>query len=314
MSTATASKHTAPTSPEKLAQNAEAPKGGARPDNFSPERFVGEPKLDGWRLLIHVADDGVHLYTRTGKSHDGSLPVIEAEVGEHLPPGTWLDGEAVAMNIEDGRVTHDWGTVQSVLGSSTEKAAAKSDKITYMAFDLIAHGGIDARSLPYEKRRDLLLRIFSKARLTRLQVVPQVEPTDASLQALLAQGFEGMVIKDTASRYASGRRGAGWVKVKPQDNLDVVVMGFKPGENGFSGMVGAVVFGQHDENGKLIETGRCSGMNMSTRLDMTQNPDSWLGRVIEIKHMGQMPSGGYRHPQFAKRRDDKPAEECQIDA
>lgn len=307
----TAKPHAAPTSPEKLAQNAEAPKKGMTPDAFDPERYVGEPKLDGWRLLIHVADDGVHLYTRTGKSHDGSLPIIEAEAGEHLPAGTWLDGEAVAMTIEDGRVTHEWGTVQSVLGSSTEKAAAQSDKITYMAFDLIAHGGIDARSLPYEKRRDLLARIFGKGRMTRLQMVPQVEVSDASLQALLAQGFEGMVIKDTASRYNSGRRGAGWIKVKPQDNLDAVVMGFKPGENGFAGMVGAVIFGQY-QDGKLVEIGRCSGMNMATRQHMTDNPDNWLGTVIEIKHMGQMPTGGYRHPQFAKRRPDKPAEECKI--
>jgi DNA ligase-1 len=303
----------APTSPDKLAQNAEAPKKGMTPSSYDTERYIAEPKLDGWRLLIHVADDGVHLYTRTGKSHDGSLPMIEAEVGEHLPAGTWLDGEAVAMTVKDGTVTHEWGTVQSVLGSSTEKAAAQSDKITYMAFDLIAHGGIDARSLPYAKRRDLLERVFEKASMNRLQLVPQVEVTDNSLQALLAQGFEGMVIKDTAARYASGKRGAGWVKVKPQDNLDAVVMGFKPGENGFAGMVGAVIFGQHDANGKLVEVGRCSGMNMTTRKHMTDNAEAWLGAVIEIKHMGQMPTGGYRHPQFAKRRDDKPAGECRID-
>lgn len=305
--------HAAPTSPDKLAQNAEAPKKGMTPDAFDSARYVGEPKLDGWRLLIHVADDGVHLYTRTGKCYDGSLPMIEAEVGEHLPTGTWLDGEAVALTIEDGRVTHDWGTVQSVLGSSTDKAASQSEKITYMVFDLIAHGGVDARSLPYTKRRDLLQRIFGKRRMGRLQLVPQVEVSDASLQALLAQGFEGMVIKDTASRYSSGRRGGGWIKVKPQDNLDAVVMDFKPGENGFAGMVGAVVFGQHDSTGKLVETGRCSGMDMKTRQHMTDNPGDWLGTVIEIKHMGQMPSGGYRHPQFAKRRPDKPAEECKVD-
>lgn len=307
--TQTVSAPQAPTSPNKLAQNAEAPKKGTALASFS-DRFVGEPKLDGWRLMIHIAEDGVHLYTRTGKSHDGSLPMIEAEVGEHLPAGTWLDGEAVALTVKDGKVTHEWGTVQSVLGSSTAKAAALSDKITFMAFDLIAHGGIDARSLPYHKRRDLLERVFAKANLTRLQLVPQVEVSDASLQALLSQGFEGMMVKDTLARYASGQRGAGWVKIKPQDNLDAIVTGFKPGENGFAGMVGAVVFSQYDESGNLVEIGRCSGMNMTTRKDMTDNPDRWLGAVIEIKHMGVMPTGGLRHPQFAKRRPDKPSEEC----
>lgn len=312
MDTTTKVPHAAPTSAVKLLQNAKAPPKGVGPNSFDPARFVGEPKLDGWRIAINVADDGVHLYTRTAKSHDGSLPDIEAELGEHLPVGTWLDGEAVAMQIEGGKVTHDWGTVQSVLGSGTAKAAAQSEKITFMCFDLIAHGGIDARSLPYAKRRELLERLFAKTHLNRIQLVPQVEVSEASVEALLAQGFEGMMIKDKQARYASGQRGAGWTKIKPQDNLDVIVTGFKPGENGFAGMIGAVTFGQHDATGNLIETGRCSGMDMTTRQHMTDNPGDWIGRVIEIKHMGQMPTGGYRHPNYAKRRDDKPAEECVI--
>jgi DNA ligase 1 len=245
----------------------------------------------------------VHLYTRTAKSHDGSLPDIEAEVGEHLPEGTWLDGEAVALTIENGTVTHDWGTVQSVLGSSTGKAAAMSDKITYMAFDLIAHGGIDARSLPYFKRRALLEKVFAKATFG---------VSEDSVEALLAQGFEGMMIKDTQARYASGQRGAGWTKIKPQDNLDAVVMGFKPGENGFAGLVGAVIFGQYDATGNLVEIGRCSGMDMATRTHMTKYGATWMGAVIEIAHMGQMNTGGYRHPQYKRRRLDKGAEECTI--
>lgn len=309
MATITAS-NTAPTSPKNLAQNAEAPKNGLTPDSFDPALHVGEPKMDGWRILAHVAEDGVHLYTRTGNSKDGSLPIIEAELGEQMPVGTWLDGEAVAMTIKDGQVTHDWGTVQSVLGSGTAKAAAQSEKITYVIFDLISHGGIDARSLPYGKRRTLLEKLFDKVSLSeRIQLSAQVQPTTANTDALLAQGFEGMVIKRLNAPYASGKRGAGWTKIKPSDNLDCIVTGFKDGENGFTGMVGAVVFSAY-KDGTLTEIGRCSGMDMKTRLDMTKNPENWLGKVIEVAHMGQMPTGGYRHPQFVKRREDKPASEC----
>lgn len=299
----------APTEAKGLAQNAESLKGSSLA-HFS-ERFVGEPKLDGWRLLVHISDEGTRLYTRTGKSHTGSLPALEQELAEQLPSGTWLDGEAVALTIEDGKVTHDWGTVQSILGSSTPKAAALSERITFVAFDLIAHAGIDARSLPYDKRRKLLVELFDRTELDRAMLVPQVEPTDESLDALLAQGFEGMMVKDRTASYASGKRGHGWIKVKPQDTLDAVVMGFRPGQNGFTGMIGAVIFGQHDESGSLVEVGRCSGMTMAVRRQMTDHPDAWVGRVIEVKHLGQMPTGGYRHPQFYRVRDDKEAPECQ---
>lgn len=315
MTTATQS-YAAPESAKNLAQNADKPKAGLTPDSYADNpRFIGEPKMDGWRLLVHVADDGVHLYTRAGNSKDGSLPNIEAEIGEQLPAGTWLDGEAVAMTIEDGKVKEDWGTVQSVLGSGTAKAAAQSEKITYVVFDLISHGGYDARSLPYAKRRSLLESLFAKTSFSsRIQIAAQVQVSDNSVDALLAQGFEGMVIKDREARYASGQRGKGWIKIKPSDNLDVVVTGFKAGQNGFTGMVGAVEFGAYDEQGNLVNTGRCSGMDMKVRQDMTDNPEKYIGTVIEIQHMGKMPTGGYRHPQFKKHRTDKPTTDCKVEA
>lgn len=301
----------APTSADGLAQNAEAVKGSL--DRFDPDRWAGEPKLDGWRLLVHRDEDGVHIYTRSAKCHDGSLPAIEEEMMV-LPPGTWLDGEAVALTVREGRLVHEWGTVQSILGSDRRKAAARSDRITFAAFDLISHGGLDARPLPYDERRDLLVRLTERAGFQRTMVVPQVVPTDASLDALMAQGFEGMMLKDRHARYASGQRGGGWLKVKPQETVDVVVTGFKPGEAGFAGLVGAVEFGEFGDDGEIVETGRCSGMTMRVREDMTKNPDRWLGSVIEVKHMGRMPTGGYRHPQFARRREDKSPSECVMGA
>jgi ATP-dependent DNA ligase len=54
-------------------------------------------------------------------------------------------------------------------------------------------------------------------------------------------------------------------------------------------------------------------MTMPIREQMTQHPDRWLGSVIEIKHMGQMPSGAYRHPQFKRKRDDKDPNECRLE-
>lgn len=307
--TPTATLPGAPTSATDLAQNAATLKPGQTVASFKGERFVGEPKLDGWRLLAHRTENGVHLYSRSAQSYTGSLPKIEAEIAATFPPGTWLDGEAVALRIEGGQLVHDWASVQSVLGSGTAKAAAQSDGISYMVFDLLAHGDIDARGVPFAKRRELLERAFEGTELQRLILIPQLQPTEATVDALLAQGFEGMVVKDRQARYASGKRGHGWTKIKPATTEDVVVMGFKPGENGFAGMVGAVVFGQYVE-GELVERGRCSGMNMQTRKAMTADPDAWLGTVIEISRWDIMESGSFRHPQMKRKRSDKAPHEC----
>jgi ATP-dependent DNA ligase len=121
------------------------------------------------------------------------------------------------------------------------------------------------------------------------------------------------MVKWLDAPYGSGKRGAGWWKLKPQATVDVVVMGYKPGEGSFEGLVGAIMFGQYD-NGKLIYRGKCSGMDLTERYDFTENADDYIGTVIEVAHMGLMepsseyPLGAFRHPQFKRTRPDRNAE------
>ena len=46
----------------------------------------------------------------------------------------------------------------------------------------------------------------------------------AHLDAALAAGHEGVVVKALDAPYAAGRRGAAWLKVKPRHTLDLVVL------------------------------------------------------------------------------------------
>lgn len=300
--------HQAPTSPIDLCQNAEAAKGGNLSLAPYADGWVLEPKFDGWRILAHVTEEGVNLYTRTAASQQGKLLEVEAELSQ-LPVGTWIDGEVVGVSLKDGMVVHEWNAVQKCLGcSDLTKARARAQSLSYVAFDLIAHAGIDARSVAFAKRRELLEAIFAKYEWERVILAPQVDPTDTALEQFIAQGFEGGVCKALSAPYASGQRGAGQVKFKPQENRDFVIMGYKPGESGFEGLVGAIIFGAY-QDGKLTEVGRCSGMDMATRIRLTKNEDTYIGAVIEVAHMGKLGTH-YRHPQFKRFRSDKPAEQC----
>lgn len=284
----------------KLAMLAQKPKPGQTMATFDDDRYVGEPKLDGWRLLIHVTEDGVEIWTRNGKRHDGSLPTIEAELRENLPPGTWIDTEAVALHVVDGKVTTSSSKVGKILGSNPAKAQAMEDQITLMAFDLLAHGGIDATKVPFGQRRELLEQIFAGAEWKRTTLVPQLRPTEASYDALLAHGFEGMMVKDRKARYAPDARRQ--IKVKPELELDAILTGFTDGKDGFKGLIGAVTFGALDADGNLVELGKCSGMDMKVREDMTKNPGKYVGQPAEIKYLERHPTGGFRNPNFKRLR------------
>ena len=290
----------------KLAQNAQTvkkvPTGAGH---------VLEPKLDGWRILAYVSEDTVTYFTRSGNSHPAEqLPHVTTELLANFPAETWLDGEAVALRVEGDKVINEWSTAQSVMTKLGGHAAA--DKVSLMVFDLIAHGGIDARGLPFAKRRGLLELAFEKAdAMEAVTLVPQTEANDENADAYVAQGFEGAVVKSLKAPYASNGRGKGWSKIKPQSTVDAVVMGYKPGENGFTGMIGAIIFGQYDDSGNLVERGRCSGMDLATRKQITANQDEFIGTVIEVAHHGAM-KNKLRHPQFRRFRPDRKAEQVVV--
>ncbi len=293
----------------KLAQNAEAGKGIFPQD---PNTHVAQPKWDGWRVIAVVRDGYVDFYSRSGKTYNGKLPDIEAELLATMPEGTILDGEVTAFELTpEGDVIDKWHLVQSVMTKMGGHAAA--GKARYAIFDLIAHRSIDARPLAYSQRRQLLEGIFTKhkADLSAVLLTPEVPATEASYLALVSRGFEGAVLKRVNAPYASGQRGHGWVKAKPTKSIEGVVMGFQPGKDGFAGMVGAVIFGQHDEAGVLVERGKVSGMDMRTRLSMTHDPQKWVGSVIEVAHegvsIGGDESGRFRFPRFKRERKDRDA-------
>jgi ATP-dependent DNA ligase len=289
----------------KLAQNAEAAKGAA----LEAPGFAMEPKIDGWRGLMHVHEHGVSMFSRSGKSYSGQLPHIEAELAAAFPAGTWLDGEAAAITEDAGIVADKWHTVQSVL--TTQGGHAKADHVSYMVFDLLAHRGIDARPLKFAQRRKLLEAIFDNQAFKAVKLTPQYMPGEKMYATLVEKGYEGAVLKRLDAKYASDQRGHGWTKIKPTKSIDAIIMGFQPGNNGFAGMVGAVIFGQYDENGILVERGKASGMTMKDRTSMTKHPESWIGKVAEFAHdgvsIGESESGRFRFPRYKRRRDDKAA-------
>jgi ATP-dependent DNA ligase len=290
-----------------LAQNAEPNK---LPTVFPTSGWTAEPKYDGWRIISVVGADKVTFFTRSGKNPPGALPKIEAELLANFPAGTVIDGEVVAFEIDGDKILNVWGTAQSVL--TTMGGHYAQEKITYMVFDLIAHRGIDARSLSYEKRRQLLEKAFVGGTFSKVALTVQVEPTEAAYDKLVEQGFEGMILKRLNAPYASNQReGAGWRKMKATKRCEVVVTGFKEGKDSFAGMIGAIKFGQYDDDGNMVERGSCSGMDMKTRKAITADRDGWMGKVIEIQYMGLL-NGNFRHPQFKRVRDDKSAEQVTL--
>ena len=68
------------------------------------------------------------------------------------------------------------------------------------------------------------------------------------------------------------------------------------------------------KNGELVEIGRvASGLTDVIREDMANNPDNYIGQVVEVECMSTTKDGALRHPVFIRMRDDKTPEDCKYE-
>lgn len=96
-------------------------------------------------------------------------------------------------------------------------------------------------------------------------------------------------------------------------NAELVKFGFVPVTKFyFNNWIGAVKFGKYDKDGNLVELGECSGLTDELRKDMSENPDKYIGQVMEIGAMEKTRDGFYRHPVFNRMRPDKNPHECRL--
>lgn len=280
-----------------------------------PDLYIIEPKYDGFRLVAYVHDDGVDFYTRELKKQNGKLPYIEEQLSKMFPSGTVLDGEITAhYQNDDGTYEMDFEHVQSVMLSLPERSVQVAQEVrplNYYMFDIMFYDGEDIRGKTLRERKITLKVLTSaKGKMDNVFLGPFVEAKQEYHDEWYNSGFEGSVAKLLDSTYQSGSRSKGWFKIKPHKEVDVIVTGYTEGdtEGKYHDTIGSITFGQPDENGVIIERGQCSGMTEDMRYDVGNNRDKYLGKVMTIKHMGVYKgSTRFRHPQFLRWRDDKPA-------
>lgn len=185
------------------------------------EAWSHEIKYDGYRTQLLVGNGSCRAFTRNG--HDWTekyLPVAKA--AEALPcESAIIDGEIIVQD-EQGR--SDFSMLKAAIHQSTER-------LVFMAFDLLHLDGKDLRRKPLKVRREALENLMGENRPeSPLQFSAHVEGDGAEfLRAADSMGLEGIVSKKVTSRYISGRTKA-WLKTKTFVEDEFVVIGTSKGD------------------------------------------------------------------------------------
>src|ERR1700722_3155262 len=179
----------------------------------SGSRWIHEIKFDGYRVQLHIANEGASVFTRNG--HDWTKRFKKIANGA-FPIGASsaiIDGEVV-VPAADG--TTDFSVLQNQL-------KGKSDKIVMVAFDLLYLNGYDLRKLPLVERKAHLKKLIAK---TAIQFSESFEIDGPEIYKHACKtGLEGVVSKVRDSKYASGR-GNDWVKKTCAQRETLTIAGF----------------------------------------------------------------------------------------
>ncbi|GAA3060537.1 ATP-dependent DNA ligase [Actinokineospora globicatena] len=204
-----------------------------------------EYKLDGARIQVHKTPDRVTVYTRSLREITDSVPELVALV-RALPCATAvLDGETLAIT-DDGRPRRFQDTM-SRFGSTAEEQV-KALMLHPFFFDCLHLDGEDLIDRPLRDRIEALRRAVGPHVIPGL-VDPSAEEAEELAARALAEGHEGVMVKDLSSPYAAGRRGKAWQKVKPVHTVDLIVIGAEWGHGRRTGFLSNLHLAARDPDG-----------------------------------------------------------------
>ena len=300
--------------------------------------LVYEPKYDGIRALVHVGpkrdQDGVRIWSRLGNDKTSQFPsIVHALEGirRTLKGPLLLDGEIVALD-EQGRPA-GFQRLQGrihLTGDLDVQAIDKAQPAALIAFDLLRDGDDDLRGLSLTERRARLEARLARAQSSTIRISEQAARDGRALQArALAEGWEGLIVKEARAPYQSGRRSPSWRKLKVVHEQEFVIGGWtEPRQT--RQYFGALLLGVREEAGgalkyvghtgtgfnqselarvwKLLKARETPASPFSARIK-TNEPAHWVrpDLVTQVRFTEWTTDDKLRHPVYLGLRDDKRA-------
>ena len=315
--------------------------------------YLYEPKWDGFRCILFVGDDGTVEVAGRSESLTRYFPEIVAAATTMLTGPLVLDGElVVAQSSEEGSaLSFDSLTARIHPADSRVTLLAEQTPAWFVAFDLLEDAEGDHLGAPFSERRGRLER-ESNGWTPPFFLTPATTDADEARRwfaTFEGAGMDGVMAKPLADPYAPGKRSL--TKVKHQRTADCVVAGYRWHTSG--PVVGSLLLGLHDDQGRLQHVGVCSAFTASRRAELVDelapfvtdleshpwNPETadsvgirrpgvvnrWNAKknmtfvplrpelVVEAAY-DQLQGDRFRHnPRFTRWRPDRTAESCRFD-
>ena len=275
-----------------------------------------EVKLDGVRVLAVVQGSSVTLYSRNGKVFENFPHVAEAIAANRKSIGAFdgryvLDGEIVGASF------------QQLMRQAQRKTDADTTDMVYHVFDIIPLDSFQEGHYNAQQHKRLDILAGSRARFDATDCLRLMDGITVDLdtaeghdvmnryaQDAVANGFEGIMIKDLSAPYEC-KRSSFWMKWKPTITVDLNIVGFEEGTGRNAGRLGAIIY-EGVDNERNIRVNVGTGYSDSDRDEFWTLRDELLGVIGEVQAdaVTQNQDGSYslRFPRHKRFRGFAPGE------
>lgn len=234
----------------------------------SDDGWLFEPKWDGFRAIVFRDGDEIYMQSRDLKPLDRYFPELAEPLRAALPDRCVLDGEVVIAR--DGALDFEALLLRIHPAASRVKMLAAASPASFVAWDLLALGDEDLRSVPQDERRSRLEAALGTTQPSiHLTPATQDRATAADwFQRFEGAGLDGVVAKRLDAPYQPGKRAM--LKIKHQRTADCVVAGFRWHKNGPGTHVGSLLLGLFDDEGTLHHVGITSSFTWDRRGELVE--------------------------------------------
>ena len=254
---------------------------------------VAQPKLDGFRLQIHIdktgAEPKIWFYSRNLLDMSNMFPDLHEALLAVKAKTLIIEGEAIVYDEATDSFLPFQETVKRRRKHSIEEVAQELPLRLYL-FDIVYLNGNPVLEQGHEERRALLLNLFGSYSYSQVRVIEEL--TCTTVQQLtnyfneqITHGLEGLVVKRPDASYQPGKRNFNWIKLKRHqegeltDTIDTVILGYYAGMGKRAAFgIGAFLVGvyndQKDRYESIAKVG--TGLTDAEWIDLKERCDKFV--------------------------------------
>jgi ATP-dependent DNA ligase len=235
-----------------------------------------EPKWDGFRCLVFREGARVELQSKAGQPLTRYFPELVEDIRRMKAEKLVLDGEIVVP--VEGTFSFDALLQRIHPAQSRVNKLARETPALLIAFDLLLDGeGKPLIDLPLSERRrklDLLApKYFRGTKRIRLSPATSKLVEAKRWRDRVGATLDGIIAKRRDLPYRSGDR-SGMQKIKNYRSADCVGGGFRYNEG--KPVVGSLLLGLYDDNGRLNHVGFTSTIKRTEKPALTRKLESLI--------------------------------------